>query len=281
MTGRLRIGTSSFSESDWVGPFYPAGTRPSGYLRYYATRFDTVEVDASYYAIPRRHTVETWAKNTPKTFRIAAKFPRSIVHGGEGPRPDPSVILRPDKVYGERDTFLDVMSGLGSRLGPLVLQFPYFSKAVFGSSAEFLDRLGRFLDDLPSGFRYAVEIRNRTWLTSTFADLLRDHRTALVLVDQGWMPHGDEVAEMFNPVTTDFAYIRLLGDRKEIEAVTSRWDKVVIDRGDRLRRWAAVVTRFLMEEIETMVYANNHYAGFAPETADRLRAMIADDASAT
>jgi uncharacterized protein YecE (DUF72 family) len=277
--GRLRIGTSSFSEADWVGPFYPAGTRPAGYLRYYATRFNTVEIDASYYAIPRRQTVDNWAKNTPDGFLFAAKFPHSIVHGGEGPRPDPGVILMPEKTYGERDKFLEVMSGLGSRLGPLVLQFPYFSKAVFRSSADFTDRLGRFLDDLPSGFRYAVEIRNRAWLTPKFADLLRNHRVALVLVDQGWMPHGDEVAEMFNPVTADFAYLRLLGDRKEIEAVTDRWNKVVIDRSDRLKRWATLVTKFLMEEVETMVYANNHYAGFAPDTVKQLQAMIDNIAS--
>jgi uncharacterized protein YecE (DUF72 family) len=233
-----------------------------------------VEVDATYYAIPRRRTIDNWVRNTPDGFLIAAKFPRSIVYGGEGARPDPDVILKPQKTYGDRDRFLEVMSGLGKRLGPLVLQFPYFSREVFGSSREFLDRLAHFLGDLPHGFRYAVEIRNRGWLTPSLADLLRDYKTALVLVDQAWMPHGDEVAEKFDPVTTDFTYIRLLGDRKEIEAITTRWNEVVIDRGDRLRRWARVVMRFLMAEIETMVYANNHYAGFAPETADRLRAMI-------
>lgn len=270
----LRIGTSSFSEADWVGPFYPAGTRPADYLKYYATRFNTVEIDASYYAIPRRTSVETWARKTPAGFLLSAKFPRSIVHGGEGPRPDPQTVLIPDRTYGDRDRFLEAMSALGSRLGPLVLQFPYFSKAVFPSASDFFDRLDRFLEALPSGFRYVVEIRNRAWLKPALGDLLRRHRTALALVDQAWMPHGDEVMQMFDPVTAGFTYIRLLGDRKEIEAVTDRWNRTVLDRTERLLRWAAVIRRFLDNGLETMVYANNHYAGYAPETAGQLQAMI-------
>jgi uncharacterized protein YecE (DUF72 family) len=270
----LRIGTSSFSEADWVGPFYPAGTRPAEYLKYYATRFDTVEIDASYYAIPRRRAVEAWAKNTPNGFLISAKFPRSIVHGGDGPRPDPRVVLVPDRTFGDRDRFLEAMSALGPRLGPLVLQFPYFSKEAFSSSAMFFDRLDHFLESLPIGFRYAVEIRNRAWLKPALGNLLKKHGAALVLVDQAWMPHGDEVAKMIDPVTTGFAYIRLLGDRKEIEAVTDRWDRIVIDRTERLMRWAAVIRQFLDNGLETMVYANNHYAGYAPDTAETLREMI-------
>jgi len=158
---RIYLGTSSFSETDWVGPFYPQGSKPAEFLSLYVRRFETVEIDATYYAIPAQRTVDGWAAKTPDNFIIAAKFPRSIVHGGEGSRPDPNVILMPDATYEARDRFLDVMSRLGTSLGPLVLQFPYFSKAVFDSKNDFLDRLDRFLDDLPDGFRYAVEIRNR------------------------------------------------------------------------------------------------------------------------
>lgn len=270
----VRIGTSSFSETDWVGPFYPEGTRPADFLAFYATRYNTVEIDATYYAVPSKRTVEGWVRRTPGDFLMAAKFPRSIVHGGDGPRPDPSVVLMPAATYGVRDRFLDTMSILGQRLGPLVLQFPYFAKAVFASPTEFLDRLGQFLTDLPRQFRYAVEVRNRSWLTTDFAALLRAHDTGLVLVDHTWMPHGDEVMERFDPVTSGFAYIRLLGDRKEIEAITTSWDREVIDRGDRLERWAEVVARLVEREVETLIYVNNHYAGHAPTTADRLHDMI-------
>ena len=270
----VRIGTSSFSESDWVGPFYPPGTKPAEYLSYYAKRFNTVEIDATYYAIPSVNTVNGWRLKTPEGFLISAKFPRSIVHGGESARPDPDIVLRPDATYLARDKFLEVMSVLGDRLGPLVLQFPYFAKAVFPSRDLFLERLEAFLSDLPDGFRYAVEIRNRTWLTNDFAELLRSHNAGLVLVDQAWMPHADEVEKIFDPITTDFAYIRLLGDRKEIEAITKSWDKEVIDRGELLERWAEVVARLVEREVETLIYINNHYAGHAPTTAERLHDMI-------
>ena len=270
----IRIGTSSFSEKDWVGPFYPEGTKPADFIRYYATKFDTVEVDATYYTIPERHTIENWVEKTPDNFLISAKFPRSIVHGGQGPIPDRDVLLNPDATYGDRDRFLEVMAGLGARLGPLVLQFPYFNKKVFASKSQFFDRLDRFLGDLPEGYRYAVEIRNRYWSTEEYAGILRKHNAGLVLVDQAWMPHGDEVEKIFDPVTADFVYIRLLGDRKEIEAVTKRWDKVVIDRDDRLKRWAELIYRMTKQDLVTLTYSNNHYAGYAPATAYRLQEFL-------
>lgn len=270
----LRLGTSSFSTADWVGPFYPDGTRPADFLSSYAERFDTVEVDATYYRVPAARTVDGWRRNTPEGFLLAAKFPKDIVHGGSGAKPDGSVVLVPDKTYDVRDRFLEVMRGMGDRMGPLVLQCPYYARDVFPSRDLFLERLDRFLGDLPADFSYGVEIRNRAWLTPSFADLCRRHRVSLVLVDQAWMPHGDEVEREFDPVTADFSYIRLLGDRNEIEAITTTWEKEVVDRGVRMERWAALVRRLLERNVRTFVYINNHYAGHAPATARRLRAMI-------
>ena len=97
--GLVRFGTSSFSSPDWVGSFYPRGTRPSDFLRHYATQFDTVEVDATYYAIPAPETVDRWIDKTPPEFALAAKFPRTIVHAGMGPAPDAERVLMPDFAY--------------------------------------------------------------------------------------------------------------------------------------------------------------------------------------
>ena len=119
----IRIGTSSFSEADWVGPFYPSGTRPADFLRYYTTQFSTVEIDASYYAVPSIRTVERWREICPPHFILSAKFPRTIVHGGDTATPNASLVLNPEKTYSIRDQFLESMSRLGSNLGPLVLQF--------------------------------------------------------------------------------------------------------------------------------------------------------------
>lgn len=269
----VRFGTSSFSSSDWIGPFYPQGTTATAFLQFYAKQFDTVEVDSTYYAVPSSATVQGWAQKTPEGFVVAAKFPRAIVHGGDDARPNSALILDPGKTYAIRDRFLEVMSQLGQRLGPLVLQFPFFSKKAFGSAEPFFARLDRFLSDLPGGFRYGVEIRNRQWLTADFGDLLRGHNVALVLVDQAWMPHGDEVETLFDPVTTDFAYVRLLGDRKQIEAMAQSWDKEVIDRSDSLSRWSAFLLSLALRGVKTFVYVNNHYAGHAPATTRRLQEL--------
>jgi uncharacterized protein YecE (DUF72 family) len=270
----VRFGTSSFSSEDWVGPFYPPGTPPGEFLSLYARAFDTVEVDATYYAIPAPRTVEGWRAKTPEGFVVSAKFPRSIVHGGDAERPDPARVLQPDATYGERDRFLQTIALLGPRLGPLVLQFPYFNREAFPSAAPFLERLDRFLADLPGGFAYGVEVRNKAWVGRPLRDLLAARRAAMVLVDQAWMPHGDEVEARMDPVTGDFAYVRLLGDRKEIEAITKTFDREVVDRGDRLARWADLLVRFARRGVRTLVYVNNHYAGHAPTTTRRLKALF-------
>ena len=85
--GSLFYGTSSWSDKSWVGPFYPEGTAPRDYLAHYAEQFGAVEADVTYYRVPSDSMVEGWARRTPDGFRMAAKFPRSIVHAGEGPRP--------------------------------------------------------------------------------------------------------------------------------------------------------------------------------------------------
>lgn len=267
----LRIGTSSFSSKDWVGPFYPAGTNPGDFLRHYASSFDTVEVDSTYYAIPSASMVDGWIEKTPDHFLLSAKFPRSIVHAGDKAFPDASKLLMPGETYKARDQFLNVMARMGNRLGPLVLQFPYFSKKVFRSRVEFVERLDKFLEDLPGDFKYGVEIRNKAWLDKDFSELCRKHGASMVLVDQAWMPMADELE--FDPITADYAYIRLLGDRKEIEAITKSWDREVIDREDRLARWADFLVEMLNRQIMTLVYINNHYAGHAPTTARRLRQL--------
>jgi uncharacterized protein YecE (DUF72 family) len=231
-------------------------------------------VDSTYYAIPPVSTARAWVDKTPDSFLFSLKFPRSIVHGGEKATPDPDVLLVPDRTYDDRDLFLAVASELGPRQGPLLLQFPYLSKKVFQHRDQFLERLDRFLADLPPEHRYAVEIRNRTWLDADLANLCRSHSIAMTHVDQGWMPAPWELAKEVQAPTADFAYYRLLGDRKEIEAITTSWSEEVMDRSDKLEHWADYLLNNLEQNITTLVYINNHYAGHAPTTLDRLKKLF-------
>jgi len=270
----VRFGTSSFSSNDWIGPFYPRGMKPAAFLRYYATRFSVVEIDSTYYHVPPATTVDSWKRKTPESFRIAAKFPRGIVHGGSGIEPDPRSVLLPDSTYAERDEFLQVMGRLGERLGPLLLQLPRFPPQSFGGAAGFRERLDRFLEDLPRDVQIAVEIRNPEWLDESFAALVHRHGATPVLVDRVHMPHGAAVFDLLQADRAPFVYVRLLGDRHRIEKITTTWDREVIDWSASLERWAELLERLAQRHVKTFVFANNHFAGHGPATVQRLASLL-------
>ena len=273
----LRWGTSSFFEKSWVGPFYPPRTQPRDFLSYYATQFDTVEVDSTYYAVPDERVIEGWVRKLPESFTLCAKFPRTIVHCGETSTPDVSKVLVKDAVQAETDLFLERMRPLGARCGPLILQFPWFSRRAPLSAATFLERLERYLADLPQDFRYGVEVRNRDYLGEPLLALLRARNVALVLVEIVNMPHPAELAERFDVWTTNFAYCRLIGDRKAVDRATKTFDRTVLDKEADLRRWAGLLSAARERVPETYVYANNHYAGHGPATIRRLAKLVEGD----
>src|SRR5580698_10021446 len=258
----ILLGTSAFTAEGWIGSFYPARMQTRDFLSYYATKFNTVELDNTFCRTPAASTVEGWNLKTPPGFVFAAKVPQVITH---------------EKVLVDCEDdlkhFLKTMELLGDKLGPLLFQFGYFNKSAFKSQAEFLARLKPFLKKLPKGFRFAVEIRNKQWLTAEFFDLLRAHNVAFALIDQVWMPRASELFEKFDPITADFTYIRLLGDRKGIEQKTKIWDKVIVDRSRELMSWVNVCQRTTRRGASTYVYVNNHYAGFAPATVEQFQKL--------
>jgi uncharacterized protein YecE (DUF72 family) len=256
----ILLGTSSFTATGWDGSFYPKGMRSADYLAFYAERFHTVEVDSTFYACPSARTVGNWASRTPEGFVFSVKVPQSITHE--------KVLLDCDA---DLKQFLETMEILGKKLGPIVLQFPFFSRSAFRDRHEFLDRLVPFLRKLPDARKFAVEIRNRTWLDAELANLLRDHGMALVLQDRSLMPSPSELD--FDPITTDWTYIRWLGDRKSIEAQTAAWDKAVVDRTGELRSWVDYCYPIIKRGVLVYAYANNHYAGHAPATIEQFRRL--------
>ena len=268
----LLMGTSSFSEPDWVGPFYPKGTKQSDFIKYYASVYRTVEIDATYYAIPSQAAINNWITKTDESFVISAKFPKSITHCGKTAVPNHEIILT-ERTYEDTERFLAQMSQLGRRLGPLILQFPYFSRKIFPDKKIFYDRLDSYLSRLPNKFQFGVEIRNKNWLSKEYAEILTRYNVALVLQDHPWMPMGDEIDSYCDADTADFCYIRLLGDRYAIEKITKTWEKEVIDQNPSLMRWAKVIIEREQKKIPTFAYINNHYAGHAPATLEKLRKL--------
>ena len=254
----IRLGTSAFTAAGWDGSFYPKGTKSAERLSFYAQNFDTVEVDSTFYACPTTRTVENWSLKTREEFIFSVKVPQTITHE--------QMLLDCDADFKQ---FVDTMSILGKKLGPMVLQFPFFDRGTFRTRNDFLDRLIPFLTNLPEGHKFAVEIRNPDWLDAQFAGVLRDFRVALVLQDQGWMPRPSELS--FDPITADWTYVRWLGERKSIARITQTWDRVVVDRADQLSWWVDYCYQTKKRGVSVYAYANNHYAGHAPATIQLFR----------
>ncbi|MFT3895656.1 MAG: DUF72 domain-containing protein [Anaerolineales bacterium] len=167
---KFYIGCPIWSFKGWVGNFYPKGTKPSEFLREYAKRVTTIEGNTTFYAVPAQKTIEQWVAETPETFRFCPKVPKAISHEG--------------KLSDNIDAalaFIDVMKGLGERLGPMFLQLPP------RFSPRFIKSLQTFLDAWPKEVRLAVEVRHLDWFESpndeTIDQLLADHDMARVTID--------------------------------------------------------------------------------------------------
>ena len=239
----LYLGTSGWSYSDWEGTVYPPAIPAGSRLAEYVRRYATVEIDSTFYGTPRPSTVQRWREISPEGFLFAAKFPQEITH-------------EKYLVGCERETldFVRTMAKLEDRLGPLLLQLPP------SFTVEALRGLDEFLAKLPQGFRYAVEVRHRSWLGSDLMKMLRERGAALVLVDYPRMPRMEEA-------TADFSYVRWLVDRREFPEGHTHPKK---DRDDDLSWWSGVVDRFLEEGRTVFAYANNHYQNHSPFTLERF-----------
>jgi uncharacterized protein YecE (DUF72 family) len=270
----LRIGTSSWSSPDWRGPFYPEGADAASFLAHYATHFDTVECDATYYRIPSAKTVDGWRDRTPPGFLFAAKLPQEITH--EKGLVDCAAPLR---------EFVSVMERLGDKLGPILAQFAYVAKgkdaAEYATGNSFRERLAAFLALWPKDRALAVEVRNAPWIAPPLLDLLRERGVALALSAYYTMPAPETLFAGADPRTNDLTYVRFIGDHKKMDALVaklkqdgaraSEWSALAVDRTSEMKRWAAVLTSNAKGPV--LAYFNNHYAGFAPDSARLFREL--------
>ncbi len=180
----ILLGTSAFTANGWQGSFYPPGMNSRDFLSYYATQFATVEVDSAFYGCPSANTVNNWSARTPEDFIFSVKFPQVVTHE--------KALVDCDSEFEE---FVKTMDILGPKLGPMVFQFPSFDRWKFPKQDSFLAVLTPFLKKLPADHKFAVEIRNKTWLDARFADPLRQHNVALALTDTSFMPRPWELKQ--------------------------------------------------------------------------------------
>jgi len=268
LPGRLAVGTSSFSSKDWTDVFYPSHLQPADYLTYYATRFDTVEIDATWHAMPAARTVQGWADKVPESFVFSLKVPKQITH---------TKYLEGCEFDWQR--FLSLIEPLGEKRGPLLFQFPYVAKgkdaAEYASGDDFRRRLAAFLPLLPADGSYVVEVRNEKWLREPLFDLLAAHETVSLAVTAYFtMPQPDRWRQLLARRDLPLGYVRFLGHHRRMDKLVQErqqatgkqgaWNELVVDRRAETRRWIEVIRELLDRDLDVFAYFNNHFAGFAP-----------------
>jgi uncharacterized protein YecE (DUF72 family) len=163
----LLAGTSGYAFKEWKGAFYPSGLADDGQLGYYAGRFPTVEINNTFYRLPKEQVLRDWAAQVPEQFTFAIKASQRITHHAR---------LKPECADAV-DFLLRNTAVLGSRLGPILFQLPPNLK-------KDLPRLRGFLGLLPAGRRYAIEFRHESWFENDVLDALRERDVALVVAEQ-------------------------------------------------------------------------------------------------
>ena len=230
---KLWAGTSGFSYDGWKGVFYPEDLPSNGRLRFYAEQLPAVEINNTFYRMPRAERMERWAGEVPETFRFVIKSPRRITHSAKLGEVDESLGF-----------FWKGIEPLGERRGPVLFQCPpTFKKDV--------ERLRSFLGKVPPEQRPVLEFRNDSWKDEEVHALLRERNAALCTTDDQKGDDDGEAAEIVP--TADWGYLRLRGETYG---------------EDELRRWAERIAAQPWEE--AWVFLKHEDAGTAPGLARRL-----------
>ncbi len=151
-----------------------------------------------------------------------------------------------------------------------MLQFPYFAKRRGVTLDDFLGRLDPFLKEVPRDLSFAVEVRNKTWVTKKLCGVLAEHGVTLALIDHPWMYRPSQLFKHPEVVTGEFLYVRWLGDRHGIEEITKTWNEHVVDRAGDMEQWVPGIESVLDSGKNVLGYVNNHYSGYAPGDVNRF-----------
>ena len=240
---RAYIGTSGWNYRQWRGSFFPEGLPTKQWLSFYAGRFDSVEVNYSFYRLPSKEICETWYQQTPKSFRFAMKASRYITH-----------IKRLRNTRESWDIFLERVLILKQKLGPILLQFPSSFQAT-EANLQAVDDFLQYAGKTNTSRRLALEFRHRSCFGQEMLAILRNHRAALVISHSSRYPVPEIAA------TSDFVYFRFHGPTEMFASSYSDAD---------LRDWAEKMKTFLGMQRDVYAYFNNDSGGHAPRNAQIL-----------
>ncbi len=255
--GTLYFGTSGFSYNDWVGPFYPNGLRRQDWLLYYSREFNALELNSTFYALPRVSVIESMAHKTGEGFMFSVKAPQKLTHERQPEREDFAA-------------FVDVLSPLveAGKLGCVLAQFPY-SFAYNRVNRDYLAVFREHLGNLP----VVVEFRNAGWLRESVFQWLRCHNLSFCCVDEPRLPG---LLPPLAVVTGDIGYVRFHGRNAakwwQHEHSYERYDYTY--SAEELQDWVPKINEIAARARMTFVFANNHWRGQAVNTIRQLRLMF-------
>ncbi len=241
MKGQVHIGTAGWHYAHWRGPFYPEKIRAADMLNCYTSRFETVEINNSFYRLPSISALKQWRDSAPAGFCFAVKGSRYLTHMKKLKDPKPGL-----------GKFFSRIDHLEKKLGPILFQLPPGWKCNG-------ERLGSFLAALPKKHRYAFEFRDVTWHNSTIYELLRRYNAAFCIYELAGFEAAPEI-------TADFTYVRLHGPLAN--AYQGRYTR------QRLTSWARRIKRWRGTLKDIYVYFDNDQQGFAAINALELKKMV-------
>ncbi|OPY79321.1 MAG: hypothetical protein A4E65_01916 [Syntrophorhabdus sp. PtaU1.Bin153] len=256
--GSIRVGTSGFSFDDWVGEVYPAGIKKQDMLPYYeeVLGFKALEVNYTYYTLPSKRTMESFARRTSRDFCFVVKAYKGMTHERENTAKE------------QFKAFRDGISPLGQSMKALLFQFPY----AFLPTKENTDYL-KVLHDEFCEFPSVVEFRNTKWLDDRYVDMLRELSFGYCIVDEpklkGLLP--------FHPVlTSDTGYFRFHGRNKAWfrEPMEVRYNYLYTEQ--ELKEFIPPIRDIADKAKTTFVFFNNCHAGKAAKNAQMLKRMLGD-----
>jgi len=240
------IGTMGFSYKEWAGSFYPSGLHSADYLTYYSQIFNAVEIDSTFYGIPKISSVTRWREQSPEDFRICLKVPRSITH-------ESGLV----NVGRELDNFLQAIAPLQETLGVILIQFPpSFDSARIKIFPEFLEQL-------PRNQTFAVEFRHPSWYIAQTKDLLAKYDICWAASEFPGVPREVDL-------TTDIVFIRLVGQHGRFAA----HNREQIDVTPQLEKWREWIQSKADHVHSIYIFFNDDYAGHAPASANRLKEIM-------
>ena len=243
MKKQVFIGTSGWSYSGWLGNFYPEKIPSNKILPYYASILDTVELNNSFYQIPKEKNIRNWVEITPSNFIFSCKANRYITH-----------FKKLKDCRESLNRLLEAFSHFEEKLGPILFQFPPSWKAE-------ISILKTFISDLPRDYFYTFEFRNKSWFCDELYELLDKNQMSLCFYDHK-MYRSPEV------ITSNFIYIRMHGPQKE--AYKGAYED------STLMEYAEKFTHWLKEGKNIYCYFDNDEKANAPVDAQRLRTLLMD-----